>query len=579
VATAPGYAPNSPAISITVVSGQNVTAADILLSTIPPGSISGLVTRTSDGAALPGVLIQLKDPNGNVVTSTTTTTAQTDSSGYRYNYKINNVPAGVTYTVTATRNGFTANPASRTAAVKSGEETKNVNFAMDPLHTFGASLSLVSAPYDYAGYDLVNDVTGRGGLLDVPIADAQNGTFKFATWDLGKYVFYPTPPANTFRLGRGYFMAYKQNLPLSVQGTSADTTRPFEIPLNAGWNMIGDPFPFSIDFTKVKFRDGGQLKTYQQAVSTGAIGSALYSYLSGAYVLRFQLDPWVGYWLRAYRNVVMVIDPTTDRAGSRAAAVTANSRAVLQGGTGWSVNLRVNIAETRDEDNYFGVSSRAAEGFDGFKSEKPPVFGQRYTYLVFPHSDWGDRNGGYGVDVRSATTGAKSWEFSVQTTEAKTMATLTWPNVAAAPRASTFTLTDLATGETREMRTTSSYTWNTGDKPVTRKFRIDATPSSRDTLRVTSVVTRSTTRGTVGISYNLTQAANVEIRVVGLNGAMVRRVTGRASRAAGINEATWDGKSDQSVSVPAGIYQVEIRAQSPDGKSTVKQIAPLTLVR
>jgi hypothetical protein len=56
-------------------------------------------------------------------------------------------------------------------------------------------------------------------------------------------------------------------------------------------------------------------------------------------------------------------------------------------------------------------------------------------------------------------------------------------------------------------------------------------------------------------------------------------VTGRTSRAAGLNELTWDGKNDQNVSVPSGAYMVEIRAQSSDGKSTVRQVAQFTVVR
>lgn len=583
VAVAPGYASNNPGLSVSVVSGTNTVAEDILLSTVAPGSISGLVTRSSDGAPLPGVLVQLKDTSGNVIASATTTTVTTDSSGYRYNYKIASVPAGVTYTVTASRSGFTPNPASRSAAVTTGEETKNVNFSMEPLHTFGASLSLVSAPYDYSGYDPVNDITGKGGLLDIPRSDATNGIFEFATWDLGHYVYYPVPPANTFHIGRGYFLGYKQNIPLSIQGTPADTTRPFNYPLNAGWNMIGDPFLFDIDFTKVHFVDSltGKTLTYQEAVAAGAIGSALYSYVSGTYVLSFRLQPWVGDWLRAYRNVVMIIDPTTDGFG-RSAKIAATSRAVLQGGTGWSVNVRVRVGETRDEDNHIGVSSRAAEGFDGFKTEKPPAFGKSYTYLTFNHPDWGARAGGYGVDVRSASTTSKTWEFTVQTTEVKEGATLSWPNVAAVPRNTTLTLTDEATGQSRDMRTTSSYAWSTGDTPSTRKFRIQMTPGTYDTLKVTGVTVRPGLGGrgpAVGIGFNLTQSANVDVRILSASGSQVRRVTGRTSRAAGLNELTWDGKNDQNVSVPSGAYMVEIRAQSSDGKSTVRQVAQFTVVR
>ncbi|MBI3720943.1 MAG: hypothetical protein HY248_00190, partial [Fimbriimonas ginsengisoli] len=188
--------------------------------------------------------------------------------------------------------------------------------------------------------------------------------------------------------------------------------------------------------------------------------------------------------------------------------------------------------------------------------------------------------GGYGVDVRSAATGTKTWEFSVQTTEAKANATLAWPNTAATPRGTTLTLTDVATGNKVDMRTTSGYSWNTGETPATRKFRVEATPGSYDTLKLTGVSARQIGRsGVAGIGFTLTQAANVDVRVLGASGSLIRRLTGRASRAAGIHQLTWDQKSDQNVSVPSGVYTVEIRAQSQDGKTTVKQAVPYVVTR
>lgn len=142
------------------------------------------------------------------------------------------------------------------------------------------------------------------------------------------------------------------------------------------------------------------------------------------------------------------------------------------------------------------------------------------------------------------------------------------------------TLTDLATGATRDMRTSSSFTWQTGEGETTRSFRIEATRLDRSVLRVTDVVARSTNRASgVNISYNLSVPANVEVRILAGGGRAVRQVTGRASRAAGLGQTTWDLKNDQGVMMPSGAYLVEIRAQSADGRQTVKMTAPLILVR
>jgi len=572
VATAPGYAANTP-LPITVAANTTTTANPILLTAVPPGSLSGLVTRTSDGAPLSGVTIEVRDANNALVATTTTGAVQT-TNGYKFNYVFNSIPAGVTYTVTAALTGFTPIPTSQTAAVASGVETKNVNFQMDPLHTFSAALSMVSTPYDYSSLP-----QNAAELLSVSPTDP---AFLMATWDLGQYIYFPTPPADKFRLGRGYFLGYKTNLPLSIQGTEANQTQPFDIQLAPGWNMIGDPFLFDVDWTKVEIVDGGVVKSFDQAVATAAINAGLYSYQSGTYLLDFRLTPWRGYWVRAYRAVTLRIDPTLAKIGRAAKLQAATSRAVLRGTDGWTLNLRANVGNLKDEDNQLGVSTRATNAYDGYKSEKPPIFGKQYVYLTFDHSDWGAQSGGYGVDLRSASTLTNQWDVSVQTNVANTTASISWPNSAAIGRSTSLTLTDLATGDVRNITNSSSYSWQTGDKPATRTFRIVATRNTvNGDLRITGLAARPTGRANSAatVSFNLTNTANVEVRVLGASGTTVRKLSSRATRAAGANDLTWDLRNDQGSAVPAGAYTVEVKAQSADGRSSVRQITTLVITR
>jgi hypothetical protein len=435
---------------------------------------------------------------------------------------------------------------------------------------------MVSTPY--------NDATLPQNAAELMTVSPTDPAFLMATWEFGQYVYFPTPPADKFRLGRGYFLGYKSNLPLSIQGTPANPNQPFDISLAPGWNMIGDPFLVDIDWTKIKIVDGSVVKSFDQAVSTGAIGAGLYTYQSGTYVLDFKLTPWRGYWVRSFRQVTLRIDPTTATIGRAAATAptVGSSRAVLRGSEGWTLNLQARAGTARDEDNHLGVSNRASDGFDGYKSEKPPVFGQQYVYLTFDHKDWGDHSGGYGVDVRSASTGAHSWEFSVQTNVPNTTASISWPNSSAIGRSTSLTLTDLATGDVRNITNSSSYSWQTGDKPATRTFRIEATRNTvSGGLRITNLVARTPNRAvnSSNVSYSLSSAANVEVRIMGANGTVVRKLSSRATRAAGANDVTWDQRSDQGNAVAAGVYTVEVKAVSVDGKSSARQIATILITR
>lgn len=566
-ASAPGFAVNNPAVSATVVSNQNTSGVSIQLVALAPGSVSGLVTQSSNGQPLTGAVIQLLDAQNAVVRTATTTAVQTSVSdpSYRYNFLINNVPAGVTYRVIASKPGYTPIPASLNGPVTSNIETKNLNFTMEPLHTFRGELSLISAPYDYNPTDVAD-------LLGIPSGDRTNRSFNFSTWTGGQYSFWPAPAAATMRLGTGYFMAYTPggvptNTSLATLGTSADQNRPFDIPLNPGWNVIGNPFDFEVDWSKLKVLYPGDPtpKTHDQAVADGAINSVLYTYASGSYVIDYRLAPWSGYWVKANRNVVLRIDPIADRIG-RAARIPVG-RSVLGGSDGWAVMLRVQAGRNADEATMFGVSSRAADGPDSFKSEKPPVVDSTYVRAGFENTGWGSASGRYGVDIRSNTGSKKTWTLVVDTNVRNSPVTISWPNAASAGRKAAITLTDTVTGATVDLRSSSSYTWQAGDQPSSRKFTVEMQTATAQSLQVNGLVARQAGRGgAVSLQYNLTQSAQVEVRILSARGQSLRTLSNGRSRSAGVQEESWDQRDERGVALPSGQYLVEVKAVSTSGQ-------------
>lgn len=144
-ATRNGYSTNS----VTVAAGGvgTLTAPDIVLTKLPPGSISGLVTAFGTNAPVEGATVQLL-LGGTVVATTTTTAVQTASDGYTFNYRFDNVEVGQ-YTVRASAAGFYgSNPTEATATVATGVETRGVNFV---LLTPGSLSGLVTLATGNAG--------------------------------------------------------------------------------------------------------------------------------------------------------------------------------------------------------------------------------------------------------------------------------------------------------------------------------------------------------------------------------------------------------------------------------------------
>lgn len=545
-AVAPGYAPESQTLN---VPANQTSTLNFQLSLLPPGSASGKITRRFGGAPEPGATVELR------FGATVVQTATTDANG---NYSFPSVPPGE-YVVVPSKTGFTFIPNQRTITITSGQNTVIGEFKSEPLRTFFKGRFLVSAPYDYT-----QDVKA---LLDVPAS----ATFRFFSWDpaQGRYVFYPNAPANRFQLGRGYFIETSQDLPLTTQGTAADTSQPFQIPLQAGWNLIGNPFTFDVNWSAVQIvdPDTNTAVSLATAVGKGIVANALWGYSFGAYTATTRMKIWEGYWLYAYRNTTLVIPPT-------AQASSASSRSSGASAGGWRLTLEVQSGDLKDR-AYVGVSRAATPSYDReYDLLKPPPVSSDYVHISLPRLNWGEQSGIYGVDIQPATRSA-SWEFVVETSQPNREVTLRWPDAQQLPRSANLVLVNLDTGERRYLRTTGAYTFRTGASGVSR-FRIE-TASSGGLLRIQQVQVNSGRGNQHTIAFQLTGDATVQVNILS-GGKVVRQLLNQATRSGGVQQAIWDGRDQSGVALPPGAYTIEIRAVSEDGQ-VARATAPLILTR
>lgn len=552
-ASAAGF--SSQTKTITIQSGQTITE-DFQLEPVPPGSISGLVIRQGDQRPEEGVEVEVVSP---ARTYRTVTEAARTEDGYTYNWRITGVDAGE-YTVRVRKRGFTPDPESRIVTVESDRETRNVNFTLKPLRVFAPGLSLISVPFDYP-------TKTASQVLNVSPDD-----LRLFVWSLGRYVAHPNPPADRLRLGRGYFLNLNRSAVITEEGDSAPQDVAYDIPLSAGWNLIGTPFNFSLRWLDMKVRDGATVLSVQEAIARGILRSGLWTYVGGQYALSNELRPWQGYWVRANRAVTLLMDP----AGrvSRSAPTRAAEPVRVDG---WLVQVAATAGGLQDSSNYFGISSRASDGYDAlYDVERPPVLeGMPTVQVAFEHPEWGEYAGQYAVDVRSRATG-QVWRFTVTTNLANTDVTLRFPNVARVPRHLQLVLVDETTGQRRSLRTLPAYTFRSGEGVTTRSFRVEVQDARSTGLRISnvSVLSRGISRT---ITFTLSGEAAVSVTVL-RNGQPVRELLTQNTRSAGIHSVTWDGRDRNGIALPAGAYSVEIRATSADGQM-VRSIVPVVLTR
>ena len=547
----------STTVSVTISPNTTVTQ-NIVANTPTPAFVAGIV-QDAAGTRITGATVEaLKD--GKVVKSTSTGTLQT-VGGRSFNYKLAGLAAG-TYDLQARKNGMRT--ASTRVTVTESQELYDVNFTLQALYVFSSGLALVSTPYDYSSQD-------AAAMLGLTASAT-----KLARWTGTAYAIYPQPPADRFRPGAGYFMQLNQAVQITKHGTSVPTTKPFAIQVQPGWNMIGNPFPFIVNWQDTKVQVGQEVITQQEAIARDIIKSALWTYSNSQYRLLFQMAQWEGYWVKAVQPCTLLINNVANRS-----AKTDPFRSRKPAEDNWFLQLAVRTGGLADSDNYAGVARDAGDQYDVAADvlEAPPTRLAEWVQLTFPHrQDWAAASGEYAVDVRSPVAGEKVWEFEVSTSLQNADVSLTWPNLGQLPRRFTAVLEDIDTGQRRYLRSLGAYTFRSSADGSARHFRLRITTQAQARLAVTSLQLAPNRAGGALLSFDLSDTANVRVQIMSVSGRVVREVIAGQVRSSGRNTAVWDGRNAKGQDIARGLYLYQVEAASEDGRS-VRQVRPFMYVR
>lgn len=452
------------------------------------------------------------------------------------------------------------------------ESTGDLVFRVNFL-TIPAGLRMVAVPYK-----LVSPANDPGTVFGA-------GSVRLARWSApqAKYLFYPEQPQQGLNpppddstapsrvvgaapAGLAYWINLTTDSPVRITGDQVDSVA-YPIPLFTGWNMIGDPFVFAVDWNGVQLQYQGQLKTLADAVSAGWVSGTLYTYGSGGYTWQTapqgQLYPWQGYWVKAMVPATLLVPPLQSGIGSlRSAAPPAAA-------DGWRFRLAVRSRKgAADTYNFIGVSRSARDGADSQDVEKPPVpmGGTVALRLV-------ENGRSLAQDLKSPEIGtSKSWDFEVDTDLQQETLDLSWPDVSQLPSNLDARIEDLTTGRKISVRSQGGYSYNCG-QGGTRRFRLTVMPRQSAPLMLTGIVMERT-RGVGALRFTLNRDAVVDATVTDMAGRVVRQLLRDQPATAGMNVAA-TGRAD---AYAPGIYLIQVTATATDGAS-VRGVQPMVVVR
>ncbi len=443
---------------------------------------------------------------------------------------------------------------------------------------------------------------------------------------VGKYTRYPSLPL--YQPGYSFWTNFAgaiSNLDLSKIGRQVNDQDLISVPLQFGWNMIGNPYTADLTFQdnadtpgiQIQYQNGDAL-TLQQAVNTGLVATGVFGYNpgTGAYQditqaptttgttvsgpTQNQLSAWTGYWIRVLVTegvTISYVNPTPATGTGRAlAAGKARSRALKRtrasSGTsevgGWRLPLIVRDSLGNGSGALLGQSPKGSDGFTpSLDAASPPPFTRNASLSVrFPHADWDTGKGSSNVgeflsDIRRSGSKAQ-WDVTVNTPTPEQPYTLTWNSVSKLPRGMRLTLVDTENGTSRVMNSASSYTFTPTKGTTSRKFQIKAEPRTAGRLLISNMrVDARLSRGVASsalVSYDISGAAEVSVDIMSGAGRHVRRLaTGRAATV-GTNQVTWDLKDDQGRALPTGTYLIQVSARTSEGE-TSRMVLPQPITR
>ncbi len=405
---------------------------------------------------------------------------------------------------------------------------------------------------------------------------------KLARWDpvLADYQQYdpaiPMDPATRHQLGRAFWLRTTNPLTVGVAGMPAPTGD-YEIALAPGWNMVGNPYSAAIDFSTAKIITGGtevDLNTSNQKGYTAnyawgyAADTNSYKLISGAFSAKIAspaLEKGQGvFFYSEVSGSLKIVRPV--------GALAANPQVVTESAptaNNWSLRLVAQASGTADIDNFLGISPQAAQLNNVISP--PPAQPGVDLYFTAP-----DRpNLRQAADFVTASGARQNWDIAVDCSIPGAEVELSWPDLTTMPSSIKPVLTDLSTGQSVYLRTTTAYRYQATNAGVRR---LQLSISELGSLNLTNVTTAATPAGGAQVTFTLSAPGQASLEILNISGRPVRQVVAGRTYPAGTAQVLWDGRNGAGALVPAGTYLVRVTAHADNGQQ-VSALRPLSIGR
>jgi hypothetical protein len=307
--------------------------------------------------------------------------------------------------------------------------------------------------------------------------------FALAKWipSLAAYKMYSLLPQYTtdfdfpmIATGHSYWIKTLQSKTIRPSGRLITSTT-YSVVLGVGWNQVGCPYTFQVNWSSLKVRYNDLTVSLVEAANNGWIRPFgwTYDYASHGYSVldanrsgaERVMRPWRGYWMKALVNCTLIIPGATTSQSFTPTSTDSLESSIALGSTSsvakWEVRIGARNGKLSDDSNYFGVSRSKAD-----RMESPAML-ENYVDLYFT-----DKDGGvYASDLKTDASVKDGWQFNV-TTDTPGEIELTWDGMESVPDDVRLVLVDTAENKPVDLVPGGSYKFDMAQGEADRSFRI-----------------------------------------------------------------------------------------------------------
>jgi hypothetical protein len=399
-----------------------------------------------------------------------------------------------------------------------------------------SSIKIISIPFVLSN-NAVEAVFGALGAYNKKV-------WRLAHYSNGKNVEFQSPGFPTIERGLGFwFNAKVGSLNLKTTSGNAgpnDSDNPFILNLNEGWNQIGNPYPFAIDWSDVL--------TDNTAAATGVGGLRKYRGESQNFVGGDDLGVFEGAFVFAESATELKVNVSLKNRFD-AGRKSQEEISCDLGGDAWELPIKLRQGQSFLDLAGIGMRPEARISKDRFDDIRLPRLDE-YLDVTFEHPEY--KFSHFSKDI-VPTKEEYTWTFTAESSSALEGITLEWDNSMFGENSAQLFLLDLTDATVVNMRSQNSYTYNGSEKREFRIYYIRSQKEFSPGIYIASAPFPNPARTNVNVNIVLPDAHqrySVLLQIFDFSGRPVKQIH-YSGLQGGMHQLQWNTDSED---VASGTY-------------------------